>query len=35
MTITAPATADPTVADRALAPATAADELVPLGSPVA
>ena len=35
MTITAPATADPAVADRTLAPATPADGLVSLGSPVA
>ena len=35
MTTTAPATADPAVADRTLAPAADADELVSLGSPVA
>jgi len=33
MTTTAPATADPAVADRTLAPAADVDELVSLGSP--
>ena len=35
MTTTAPATADPAVAERTLEPAAAADELVSHGSPVA